>query len=40
VYSGGLSATARDADAAKSFLAHLASAAAGPVLAKKGMERP
>ena len=38
VYAGGISATARDAAAARALLAHLASAAAKPVLAKKGME--
>ncbi len=40
IYAGGLSATARDVPAAQALLAHLAGAAAGPVLAKKGMERP
>ncbi len=38
VYSGGISTTARDPAAATALLAHLASAAAKPVLAKKGME--
>jgi molybdate transport system substrate-binding protein len=38
VYAGGISVAAHDADAAKALLAYLASAAAKPVLAKKGME--
>ena len=38
VYAGGISATARDPAAARALLAHLAIAAAKPVLAKKGME--
>lgn len=38
VYAGGLSPTPTDAAAAKALLAHLASDAAKPVLAKKGME--
>jgi molybdate transport system substrate-binding protein len=38
IYAGGLSANARDVAAAKALLVHLASAAAKPVLAKKGME--
>jgi molybdate transport system substrate-binding protein len=40
IYAGGLSAAARDAAAAKEFLAHLASAGAAPVLKERGMEKP
>jgi molybdate transport system substrate-binding protein len=40
VYTAGIGATARDAAAAKALLDHLAGAAAAPVLASKGMEKP
>jgi molybdate transport system substrate-binding protein len=38
IYAGGISSAARDPVAAKALLTHLASAAAKPVLAKKGMD--
>jgi len=40
VYAGGLSASARDADAAKALLATLASPKAQAILREKGMEAP
>ena len=40
IYAAGISATAKDATAAKALIDHLAGPAAAPVLKAKGMEKP
>ena len=40
IFSAGLSATAQEPEAARALIAYLSGPAAGPVLAKLGLERP